>query len=118
MFFYPKDNTLVCSMQMTDYNLNHEEYNNYKIQLIGINTGSVLEHNTFCSNHGFKFPILSDNNKNVSEQFKALNIFGHNKRKLVLIGTDKRILFEKTVFSIFYLDSIRIIKSLKELKII
>lgn len=116
--FYPKDDTPVCNLQLGDYDSNYEVFEKNNIRIIGINTGDITEHNHYCKQKGFRFPILSDINKKVSVQFEALNLFGQNKRKLILIGTDEKVLFEKTVFSFMYLNSEQIVKSLKELKII
>jgi peroxiredoxin Q/BCP len=116
--FYPKDDTPICNLQLSDYDLNFELFEKNNIRIVGINTGDITEHNHYCKQKGFKFPLLSDIDNKVSGQFKALNLFGQNKRKLILIGTDKKVLYEKTVFSFLYLNSEQIVKSLKELKII
>lgn len=116
--FYPKDNTAVCNLQLTDYDLNHAAFKENNITVIGINIADVSEHKSYCGQKGFKFLLLSDVDKKVSSRFGALSLFGQNKRKLVLIGTDKKILFEKTVLSFLYQSSDQIIRSLKELKII
>jgi peroxiredoxin len=117
LVFYPKDNTPVCNLQLTDYDLNYEDFEKNNVRIIGINTADVSEHKSYCMQKGFKFPLLSDGDKKVSAQFDALNLLGQNKRKLVLIGTDKKILYEKTVLSFLYVNAEQIIKSLKELEI-
>lgn len=104
-------------MQLTNYDLNYESFEKNNIQVIGINIAGVSEHKSYCEQKGFKFPLLSDIDKKVSTRFDALNLLEQNKRKLVLIGIVKRILYEKTVLSFLYLNSGQIIKSLKELKI-
>lgn len=118
LVFYPKDNTPVCNLQLTDYDLNYEDFEKNDVRIIGINTAAVSEHKSYCRQKGFKFPLLSDVDKKISVQFDALNLLGQNKRKLVLIGTDKRILYEKTVLSFLYVNAEQIFKSLKELEII
>lgn len=118
LVFYPKDDTPVCSRQLFDYDLNHELFQRRNIKVVAVNIGDVNEHKSFCDKKGFKFPILSDKNKIVSRQFDALNLFGQNKRKLVLISEDKRILFENTMPAFTFLDSQRIINTLIERKII
>jgi peroxiredoxin len=117
LVFYPKDNTLVCNLQLTNYDLNYESFEKNDIQVVCINIADVSEHKSYCEQKGFKFPLLSDVDKIVSARFDALNLLGQNKRKVVLIGADKTILYEKTVLSFLYLNSEQIIKSLKELKI-
>ncbi len=111
LVFYPKDNTPVCTRQLSDYQLNKGLFETIGINLVGINTGSVESHNSFTGLCKVDFPVLSDPHKKVSRKYKALNLFGINKRKLVLIGTDKKILFEKNVLSFTYVSS----KSLKEI---
>jgi len=105
LIFYPKDNTPVCTRQLSDYQLNKEVFNNLRIDLVGVNTGSAESHNFFAKSCKVDFPILSDPDKNVSRKYKALNIFGSNRRKLILIGTDKKILFEKDILSFTYFSS-------------
>jgi peroxiredoxin Q/BCP len=117
LIFYPKDNTPVCNLQLTNYDLNYESFKKNDIQLVCINIADVSEHKSYCEQKGFKFPLLSDVDKIISARFDALNLLGQNKRKVVLIGADKTILYEKTVLSFLYLNSAQIIKSLKELKI-
>ena len=117
LVFYPKDNTPVCNLQLTNYDLNYESFKKNDIQVVGINIADVSEHKSYCEQKGFKFPLLSDVDKIVSARFDALNLLGQNKRKVVLIGVDKTILYEKTVLSFLYLNTEQIIKSLKELKI-
>ena len=103
---------------VSNYDLNYESFEKYNIQLVCINTADVSEHKSYCERKGFKFPLLADIEKKVSSRFDALTLLGQNKRKLVLIGTDGRILYEKTVLSFLYLSTDQIIKSLKELKIV
>jgi len=105
LIFYPKDNTPVCTRQLSDYQLNKRLFDTIGINLVGINTGSVESHNSFTGFCKVDFPVLSDPLKEVSRKYKALNLFGINKRKLVLIGRDKKILFEKNVLSFTYVSS-------------
>ena len=60
LVFYPKDNTPICNLQLTDYDLNYDEFEKNNIRIIGINTSDVSEHNSYCEQKGFKFPLLSD----------------------------------------------------------
>ena len=105
LIFYPKDNTPVCTRQLSDYKVNKEIFDKLGINLVGINTGSVESHNSFSRSCNLNFPVLSDPLKVVSRKYKALNFLGSNKRRLILIGTDKKILFEKDVLSFTYLSS-------------
>jgi peroxiredoxin len=55
------------------------------------------------------FPVLSDISKKISKNYKALNLLGRNKRKLVLIETNRQIIFEKTIFPFYYIKASQIL---------
>ncbi len=112
LVFYPKDNTPVCTKQLVDYSLNKAELEKYGIKIIGVNIDPVESHNSFCQNNNIDFPVLSDVEKKVSKQFDALNFLNQNKRKLVLIGKDKKIKFERSTLSMFFVDSRQLLSEL------
>lgn len=118
LVFYPKDNTLVCTKQMVDYSLNKAELEKFGITVVGINIDAVKSHNLFCSDNKIDFPILSDPDKKVSKQFNALNLLNHNKRKLVLIGKDRRIKFERSTLPVFFVDTRQLLNDLRKTQLI
>jgi peroxiredoxin Q/BCP len=103
--FYPKDNTPVCTKQLKDYQVNEKELISFGIIIVGINSDPEETHMNFTKKCGLNFPFLSDPGKKVCRQFNAVNLFGGIKRKLVLIGSDRKILFEDEVLSIKYRTS-------------
>ena len=118
LVFYPKDKSLVCTLQLKGYNKNEEAFRNNGIKIIGINAEDNASHKSFCNSAKLDFPLLADEDKVVSKRFDALNLIGINKRKLVLINQDKKIVFEKATFSIYYLNSNQIFKMLKNIKVL
>jgi len=115
LVFYPKDDSPVCTKQLNNYQEQLQLLKNAGWKLVAINTGSESSHKSFCSKLTLKFPILADTTKSVSRQFKALNIFKINKRKLVLINRNKRIEFEKSVLQNMYVSASKILKLVKQL---
>jgi peroxiredoxin Q/BCP len=116
--FYPKDNTPVCAKQLVDYSLNQVELNKFGIKIIGINIDSVESHKSFCANNKINFPILSDPEKTVSKYFDAVNLLGQNKRKLVLVGKDKLIKFERSTLPMFFVDTRQLLNDLRKTQLI
>jgi peroxiredoxin len=108
--FYPKDNTPVCTTQLTDYNNNLKDFLRNGIRVIGISTDSVESHSAFCKKLKLNFPLLSDVNKEVSKQFNATNFLGLNKRLLILIGTDKKVIWTDSTLPVTYINAGEIIK--------
>jgi thioredoxin-dependent peroxiredoxin len=111
--FYPKDDTLVCSTQLTNYNQNLDDFIKHGVRVVGISTDSVESHSNFCRKLKLNFPLLADVDKNVSKQFDAINFLGINKRLLVLIGTDKRILWTDSTLSFTYIKTEEILEKVK-----
>jgi peroxiredoxin len=114
LVFYPKGSSPVCSIQLSNYQKNKKTFEDYNIRVAGINTESGKSHASFCNSLGIDIPMLCDETKEISRRFNALNLFGRNKRKLVLIGVDKKILFEKSSLPVFYFNTDKIIDMLKE----
>lgn len=118
LVFYPHDNSPVCTRQLKNYNLNKAKFEKYGIRIIGVNPGSYSSHLSFCSSFGANIRILSDDKKDIAKRYYAINFLGITKRKIVLIGKDKKVLFQKTTPSFVYLKTSSILSSLKKLNII
>lgn len=84
------------------------------IKIVGINIGTKQQHQSFCASLKIDFPMLSDETMEISKNFNAINIFGMNKRKVVLIGIDKKILFEKSTLPIFYDNSEHLLEMISQ----
>jgi peroxiredoxin len=111
--FYPKDDSLVCSTQLSNYNESFDDFIKHGVRVIGISTDSVESHSNFCSKLKLNFPLLADVDKTVSKQFNALNFLGISKRLLVLIGTDKKVLWTDSTMSITYIKAEEILEKVK-----
>jgi len=111
--FYPKDDTLVCSTQLSNYNENLDDFIKHGIRVVGISTDSVESHSNFCRKLKLNFPLLADVDKTVCKQFDAVNFLGISKRLLVLIGTNKRVLWNDSTMSFTYIKTKEILKKVK-----
>jgi peroxiredoxin len=111
--FYPKDDTPVCSTQLAEYNDNLDDFIKNGVNVVGISTDSVKSHSNFCSKLKLNFPLLADEEKKVSKQFDAINFLGMNKRLLVLIGTNKKVLWIDSTLMVRYMKTAEILEKLK-----
>ena len=115
LVFYPKDDTPVCSTQLAEYNDHLSEFINSGIKVIGINADTADSHRDFCTKLNLKFPLLSDKDKKVSREYDALNLFGMNKRLLILIGQDKKVKWIASTFSFRFIKTGEILEEIKSL---
>lgn len=113
LVFYPKDDSPVCTKQLTNYEQYLTDFEKNNIKVVGINTAASDSHFSFCNKMGLEFPVLSDISKQISKNYKALNLLGINKRKLVLIDTNRRIVFEKVILPFYYLKAGQILNEVK-----
>jgi len=111
--FYPKDDTLVCSTQLSNYNENLDDFIKHGVRVVGISTDSVESHSNFCNKLKLNFPLLADVNKTVCKEFDAVNFLGISKRLLVLIGTNKRVLWTGSTLSFTYIKTEEILEKVK-----
>lgn len=108
--FYPKDDTRVCSIQLSDYNENLHKFNKIGIRVIGISTDSVESHSLFSKKLNLNFPLLADIDKKVCKKYDAINFLGMSKRLLVLIGTDRKIIWINLTIPITYFTTREILE--------
>jgi peroxiredoxin len=113
LVFYPKDDTPVCTAQLTNYNENVELLTEAGINLVGISVDTVDSHADFCGKLNLDFPLLSDPEKKVSKMYNAINFLGMIKRHLVLIGTDRKVLWAESIIPLNYIKSEEILKKAK-----
>jgi peroxiredoxin Q/BCP len=116
LVFYPKDNTPVCTRQLTDYQLNKKLFEKLDISIVGISTGSERSHFHFASKCSLDFPLLADDSKKVAKKYKAVNLFGIIKRKVVLISENRKILLESEVMPLKYQTSSQLIAQFGNIK--
>jgi len=91
LYFYPKDNTPGCTKEAMDFNANLSAFEALNTVVIGVSIDSINSHKKFIENHGLKFPLISDSDKQLVSYFdvvKADSKRGSAKRTTFLIDKD------------------------------
>jgi len=92
LYFYPKDNTKVCTQQACNLRDNFEILKELDILIIGISTDSVKKHLEFKERNNLPFELLSDRDGKVSKLYKAhIPFLNLSKRVTYLLNTDHEI---------------------------
>jgi peroxiredoxin Q/BCP len=65
VYFYPKDETKVCTAQACSFRDRYEEFQDLGCEVIGISGDSAEKHAKFAENHSLPFVLLSDPDKQV-----------------------------------------------------
>ena len=80
LFFYPKDFSAVCPIEMHEFQANLAEFEKRNVQVIACSTDSDASHKAWLNLdkaqggiNGITYPILADLNKTVSHNYHVLN---------------------------------------------
>jgi thioredoxin-dependent peroxiredoxin len=85
LVFYPKDNSLVCTKQLCEYNNFLNEFEDLGVEVLAISTDSVDKHKKFRDSKNLKIELLSDEDGSVCRKYGMLNFMGMAKRGICLI---------------------------------
>lgn len=78
LFFYPKDNTPVCTQQACAFRDAYEQFVAADVEVIGVSSDSPTSHQKFAAKHKLPFPIISDRDGALRKLFgvpRAMGIF-------------------------------------------
>ena len=71
IFFYPKDYTPGCTLEVCSFRDSYEEFTELGAPVIGISSNSENTHRRFASKYRLPFKILTDKHKKVPGSFKV-----------------------------------------------
>ena len=94
LFFYPAAMTAGCTKESCHFRDLGAEFKAVGAQRVGISADGIDKQKTFSEKHTFDFPLLSDTDRTVAEQFGVRRRIGFlpNKRQTFVIDTDHRLL--------------------------
>lgn len=69
VYFYPKDFTPGCTLEARRFQQDLPKYLKKNTQILGISVDDVDSHAEFCDSEGLKFPLLADEDGQVSKAY-------------------------------------------------
>jgi peroxiredoxin len=91
LLFFPGAFTSVCTAELCTVNDDMSRYNSLGANVVGISTDSPFTLAKFKAENGFSFPLLSDHDGSVSEQYGAK--YNHDFTPMKLDRISKRAAF-------------------------
>tara|TARA_B110000503_G_scaffold142400_2_gene239073 strand:- start:218 stop:679 length:462 start_codon:yes stop_codon:yes gene_type:complete len=76
IYFYPKDDTKVCTAQACNFRDWQSELTELGYEVIGISSDSTAAHQQFIAKYNLNFTLLSDKGGKVRKQFGASSFIG------------------------------------------
>jgi len=95
IYFYPKAGTPGCTKQACGIRDDYSKYKESNVTVIGISVDSKSAIQEFIKQNNLNFPLLSDENKKVSELFGVLNNLNLSSRITFII--DKKGIIAKII---------------------
>jgi peroxiredoxin Q/BCP len=94
LFFYPAAMTKGCTAESCHFRDLAAEFEAVKAHRVGISPDDVAKQKQFSERHTFDFPLLSDTDGAVAQQFGVRRSFGPllTRRQTFVIDTDRRVL--------------------------
>jgi len=72
LYFYPKDNTPGCTQESVEFQANIEAFQTLNATIVGVSRDSIKSHNNFATKFELTFPLISDAEEIVCQQFDVL----------------------------------------------
>ena len=69
LYFYPKDSTSGCTAQACNLRDNYHELIDNGVQVIGVSVDSQASHKRFIDKNALPFPLISDTDHRLVEEF-------------------------------------------------
>ena len=69
LFFYPKDDTYVCTKEACSFRDANQEFLNHGIQVLGISGDSIDDHAAFSRKYSLNYMLLSDEQNHIRDLF-------------------------------------------------
>jgi peroxiredoxin Q/BCP len=76
LFFYPKDNTPVCTREACAFRDSYEAFVAAGAEVVGVSSDSAATHARFAEKHRLPFPIVADTDRRLRRLFGVANPLG------------------------------------------
>ncbi len=72
VFFYPKDATSGCTVEVCGFRDLHAEFEKVNVQVIGVSRDTVSSHKRFIANQNLPYPLIADKERVLIEGLNLL----------------------------------------------
>ena len=85
IFFYPRDNTLVCTREACAFRDRHAEFLERNAVVIGISDDDAASHERFAAQWDLPYPLLSDPGGVVRKAYGSAGLLGLLKGRVTFV---------------------------------
>ncbi len=117
LYFYPKDNTSVCTAEACAFRDSYEVFKDAGAEVIGISSDSVESHQQFTAAHWLPFILLSDVGGVIRKRYGVPTAFGLPGRVTYIIdrqGIVRHIFFSQFTSEKHIAQALQTLQSIHE----
>ena len=118
LFFYPKDFSPGCTIQVCHFRDNYEDFTDLGAEVIGISSDSVESHKKFLDEYLLPFQLLSDEGGKVRKGYGSTKGFGYLPGRYTFIidmdGIVRHIFTSETDMKKHIDEALRILKQIMD----
>ena len=117
LYFYPKDNTSVCTAEACAFRDSYEVFKDAGAEVIGISSDSVESHQQFTAAHQLPFILLSDVGGVIRKRYGVPTAFGLPGRVTYIIdrqGIVRHIFFSQFTSEKHIAQALQTLQSIHE----
>jgi peroxiredoxin Q/BCP len=117
LYFYPKDNTSVCTAEACAFRDSYEVFKDAGAEVIGISSDSVESHQQFTATHRLPFILLSDVGGVIRKRYGVPTAFGLPGRVTYIIdrqGIVRHIFFSQFTSEKHVAQALQTLQSIHE----
>ncbi len=87
VFFYPKDNSAVCTAEVCAFRDQFQTFSDAGIEVVGISSDSIDSHKEFSKKNALNFRILSDREGTVRKAWRVPDALGFIPGRVTFVVT-------------------------------
>ena len=91
LFFYPKANSLGCTVEARGFSEHYLEFTSAGVEVVGVSVDSVEAQKRFQEKCSLPFPLIADRDRAIAQKYGVLGLLGMAKRVTFLIGADGQV---------------------------
>jgi peroxiredoxin Q/BCP len=85
LYFYPKDDTEGCTAEACSFRDKLQTIGALWTEVVGVSVDTVESHRKFAEKNGLNFPLVSDNDKQISKAYGVLSQDGSKADRMTFI---------------------------------
>ncbi|MGD0250931.1 MAG: peroxiredoxin [Thermoplasmata archaeon] len=91
LFFYPKANSLGCTIEARGFSEHYGEFTKAGLALVGVSVDTVEAQKKFVEKCQLPYPLIADKDRTIAQKFGVVGFLGMAKRVTFFLDANGRV---------------------------